>query len=186
MSPAGRNTVKRWWGQTLQDGDIARSTTDRIKVKCGLTNSDNFRWPSLIFKVVHIIIASHLERHLATPEIGRQGWVDPVRWIQTKLVFPIDSTWSFMPLTATLIIISFSSPTLSFIPDLKLSFSANLSHCSLSFFFFSTDYIIPQTFTVTSSISCFYFSVFLFYNFQLSFPCSRLSRLMSAFERMLK
>ena len=32
------------------------------------------------------------------------------------------------------IIISFSSPTLSFIPDLKPSFSANSSHCSLSFF----------------------------------------------------
>ena len=38
-----------------------------------------------------------------------------------------------MPLTATLIIISFSSPTLSFIPDLKPSFSANPPHCSLSF-----------------------------------------------------
>ena len=35
-------------------------------MKCGLTNSDNFRWPSLIFKVVHIIIASYLERHSAT------------------------------------------------------------------------------------------------------------------------
>jgi len=33
------------------------------------------------------------------------------------------------------------------------------------FFFFSTDYIIPQTFTVTSSIGCFYFLVFLLYNF---------------------
>jgi len=31
------------------------------------------------------------------------------------------------------IIISFSAPTLSFIPDLKPSFSANPSHCSLSF-----------------------------------------------------
>jgi len=31
------------------------------------------------------------------------------------------------------IIISFSSPTLSFIPDLKPSFSANPSHRSLSF-----------------------------------------------------
>ena len=39
--------------------------------------------------------------------------------------------------------------------------------------------MIPQTFTVTSSIGCFYFSVFLFYNFLLSFPCGRLSRLMS-------
>jgi len=38
-----------------------------------------------------------------------------------------------MPLTATLIIISFSSPTLFFVPDLKLSFSANPSHGSLSF-----------------------------------------------------
>ena len=40
-----------------------------------------------------------------------------------------------MPLTVTLITISFSSPTLSFIPDLKPSFSANPSHCSLSFSF---------------------------------------------------
>ena len=47
-------------------------------------------------------------------------------WLQNLI-------WSFMPLTATLIIISFSSPTLSFIPDLKPSFSANPSHCSLSF-----------------------------------------------------
>ena len=68
-----------------------------------------------------------------------------------------------MPLTVSLIVISFSSPTLSFIPDLK-PFSANPFHCSL-FFFFWTDYIIPQTSTVTSSIGCFYFLVFLFYNF---------------------
>ena len=46
--------------------------------------------------------------------------------------------------------------------------------------------MIPQTFTVTSSIGCFYFLVFLFYNFQLSSPCGRLSRLMLAFERTLK
>jgi len=31
----------------------------------------------------------------------------------------VNLIWSFMPLTATLIIISFSSPTLSFIPNLK-------------------------------------------------------------------
>ena len=54
-----------------------------------------------------------------------------------------------MPLTARLIIISFSSPTL-FHSRLK-TFFANPSHCSL----------IPQTFTVTSSIGCFYFLVFL-------------------------
>jgi len=70
-----------------------------------------------------------------------------------------------MPLTVILIIISFPSPTLSFIPGLKPSFSANLSHCSLSFFVFRTDYMILQTFTVTSEHIRFYFSVFLFYTF---------------------
>jgi len=34
----------------------------------------------------------------------------------------------------------------------------------ITIFFFRTDYMIPQTFTVTSSIGCFYFLVFLFYN----------------------
>ena len=71
-----------------------------------------------------------------------------------------------MPLTVILIIviiISFPSPTLSFIPDLKPSFSANPSHCSLSFFSFRTDYMISQTFTVISeniSVFTFSFSVF--------------------------
>jgi len=37
-----------------------------------------------------------------------------------------------LPLTVTLIIISFSSPTLSFIADLKPAFLQNPSHCSLS------------------------------------------------------
>ena len=54
------------------------------------------------------------------------------------------------------------------------------------FFFFSTDYMIPQTFTVTSEHIRFYFLVFLFYTFELSAPCGRLSWLMSAFERTLK
>ena len=58
-----------------------------------------------------------------------------------------------MPLTVILIIISFPSPTLSFIPDLKPSFSANPSHCSLSF---SSPGL---TFTVTSEhIRFFLFS----------------------------
>jgi len=63
--------------------------------------------------------------------------------------------WSFMPPTVILIIISCPS----FIPDLKPSFSANPSHCSL-FFFFRTDYMIAQTFTVTSEHIRFYFLVF--------------------------
>ena len=43
------------------------------------------------------------------------------------------------------------------------------------FFFFRTDYVIPQTFTVTSEHVRFYFLVFLSYTFQLSVPCGRLS-----------
>ena len=70
-----------------------------------------------------------------------------------------------MPLTVILIIVSFPSPTLSFFPDLKPSFSANYSHSSLFFFFFRTDYMIPQTFTVTADHIRFYFLVFLFYTF---------------------
>jgi len=94
--------------------------------------------------------------------------------------------WSFMPLTATFIIISFSSPTLSFIPEFKNLLFLQILPTATFLFFFRTDYMIPQTFTITSSTGCFYFLVFLFYNFQLSFPCGRLSRLMSAFKRTLK
>jgi len=71
-----------------------------------------------------------------------------------------------MPLTAALIIISFSSPALSFknLKDLKPFFRKSFP--LQPFFFFSTDYMIPQTSTVTSGIGCFYFLVFfLFYNF---------------------
>jgi len=50
-----------------------------------------------------------------------------------------------MSLTVILIIISFQSPTLSFIPDLKRSFSANHSHCSLSFSSSGLTTWIPQT-----------------------------------------
>jgi len=77
----------------------------------------------------------------------------------------IDKSSTFLPLTVTLIIISFSSPTLSFIPDLKPSFSANPSHRSLSFTSSGLTTWIPQKFTVTSEYVYFYFLVFLFYNF---------------------
>ena len=40
---------------------------------------------------------------------------------------------TIMPLTVILIISSFPSPTVSFIAELKPSFSGNPSHCSLSF-----------------------------------------------------
>jgi len=59
-----------------------------------------------------------------------------------------------------IIIISFPSSTLSFIPDLKRSFSANPSPTAAFLFFFKTDYVIPQTSTVTSEHIRFYFLVF--------------------------
>jgi len=57
------------------------------------------------------------------------------------------------------------SPTISFILDLKPSFSANPSHRSLSFSSSGLTTWIPQTFTVTSEHIRFYFLVFLFYTF---------------------
>ena len=67
-----------------------------------------------------------------------------------------------MLLTVILIIISFPSPTLSFIPGLKPPFSANPSHRSLSFSSSGLTTWIPQTLTVTSEHIRFYFLVFLF------------------------
>ena len=54
--------------------------------------------------------------------------ITPVAYIQN-----LEAGLSIGTVTVTLIIISFSSFTLSFIPNLKPSFSANPSHCSLSF-----------------------------------------------------
>ena len=62
--------------------------------------------------------------------------------------------------TDQLLLLVFHHP-LSFIPDLE-PFSANPSHCSLSFSFFRTNYMIPQTCTVTSNISAFTFQFFAF------------------------
>ena len=70
-----------------------------------------------------------------------------------------------MPLTVTLIIISFSSPTLSFIPNLKPFFLQILPTAAFLFQAFRTDCMIPHTFTVTSSIGCFYFLVFFVLQF---------------------
>ena len=68
----------------------------------------------------------------------------------------------YAAIAATLIIISFSSPvTISFIPDLTRTFFFCKSFpLQPFFFFFRTDYMIIQTFTVTSSLGCFYFLVF--------------------------
>ena len=73
-----------------------------------------------------------------------------------------------MPLTARVITISFPSPSLSFIPHLKLFFCKSFP-LQPFFFFFRTDYKIPQTFTVTSEHIRFYFLVFLFLHFSCRF-----------------
>ena len=58
------------------------------------------------------------------------------------------------------------SPPHSFIPGLQPSFSANPSHCSLSFSSSGLTTWIPHTFTVTSEHIRFYFLFFfLFYTF---------------------
>jgi len=50
-----------------------------------------------------------------------------------------------------LLLIGIPSPTHSFFPFLKPSFSANPSHCSPSFFFFRIHYTVsPRLFTVIS------------------------------------
>ena len=60
-----------------------------------------------------------------------------------------------MLLTCILIIISIAPPTYSFIPGLKRSFSANLSHRSLPFFF-ETNYMdSPDCSLLLLSISVF-------------------------------
>ena len=82
-----------------------------------------------------------------------------------------------MPLTVILIIIiSFPSPTLSFIPDLKPSFCTNPSHCSLSFSSSGLTTWIPQTFTVTSEHIRFYFLVFFLYFLVVSVRQIKLTR----------
>jgi len=57
----------------------------------------------------------------------------PERFVPGNVNVEESYTVIYAPIAATLIIISFSSPILSFIPDLKPSYSANPSHCSLSF-----------------------------------------------------
>ena len=61
--------------------------------------------------------------------------------------------------------ITIPSPTLSFIADLKPSFSADPSHRSLSFSSSGLITGIPQSFTVTFEHIRLYFLVFLFLHF---------------------
>ena len=66
----------------------------------------------------------------------------------------------------SLLLFGFPSPTHSFIPGLKPSFSANPSHRSPSFFFFRIHYMdSPDCLLLLLSISVVYFLVFLFLHF---------------------
>ena len=78
------------------------------------------------------------------------------------------------------------SPLHSFIPGLKLSFSANLSHHSLPFFLLDWLHGFPGLFTDTSEYIRFYSLVFHSSCSPLSAVvlCCRLIWLMSAFDRM--
>jgi len=69
--------------------------------------------------------------------------------------------YTFTPLTVILIIISFPSPTHFFIPGLNLPF-LQIFPTAAFFFFFRTDYMIPQTITVTSEHIRFYYLVIIF------------------------
>jgi len=78
------------------------------------------------------------------------------------------------------------SPTLSFIPGLKPSFSANPSHCSFSFSSGLTTWI-------SQTVYCYFWAYpFLLFSFSVlglhftAVPCGRLSWLMSALENTLK
>jgi len=55
-----------------------------------------------------------------------------------------------------------ATTSLVFLCDRLKPFSANPSHYSHSFSFFRTNYMIPQTFTVTFNISAFTFQFFCF------------------------
>ena len=79
-----------------------------------------------------------------------------------------------MPLTVIglLIIISFPSPTLSFIPGLPFLL---IFPTAAFLFFFRTDYMIPQTFTGTSENIRFLLFSFFVLHFLVVVPCDRLS-----------
>ena len=85
------------------------------------------------------------------------------RSVRALSTLPLEFTYSLMWefSSAEIMCCEQTTHTLSFIPDLKPSFSANPPPLQSFFFFFRTDYTIPQTFTVTSEHIRFYFLVFL-------------------------
>jgi len=98
-------------------------------------------WRGIGLRSVHCLCSNSLKAETHDPtNVGRQCRLPDTRTIDGRHLIR-----SFMLLTVILIIISFPSPTLSFIPDSKTSFFANPSHCSLSFSSPGLTTSIPQT-----------------------------------------
>jgi len=82
----------------------------------------------------------------------------------------LESYTVFICQQSYLLLSGIPSPTQSFIPGLKPSFSANPSHRSPSFFFFRIHYVdSPDCLLLFLSISVFYFYFFCFYTFSSRF-----------------
>jgi len=100
----------------------------------------------------------------------------------------VESYTVFICQQSYLLLFGILSPTHSFIPGLKPSFSANPSHCSPSFL------LLKYSLHGFPGLFCCYFWAYLFSTFSFSVftlfscrvPCGRLSWLMLAFERTLK
>ena len=72
--------------------------------------------------------------------------------------FTVESYTVFICQQSYLLLFGIPSPTHSFIPGLKPSFSANPSHCSPTFFFFRIHYMdSPDCLLLFLNISVFYF-----------------------------
>ena len=78
----------------------------------------------------------------------------------------VESYTVFICQQSYLLLFGIPSPTHSFVPGLKPSFSVNPSHRSPSFFFFRIHYIdSPECLLLFLSLSIFYFLFFCFYTF---------------------
>ena len=77
----------------------------------------------------------------------------------------VESYTVFICQQSYLLLFGIPSPTDSFIPGLKPSFSANPSHCSPSYLLKYSLHGFPGLFTVISEHICFLLLVFLFLHF---------------------
>ena len=94
-------------------------------------------WRGIGLRSVHYLCSNSLKAETHNPtNVGRQCRLPDTRTIDGRHLIR-----SFMLLTVILIIISFPSPTLSFIPDSKTSLFCKSFPLQPFFFFSRTDYI---------------------------------------------